>query len=503
MITFTRIPVSCIPLGGEIRYAVATDAAQRIGIRILRAAETAARSSETLENGVAERPGPTDPPAPVVTASDAVPTGTAPSAEGDLLGAKRFVGVVEAAFDAGPYLRRAVRFAPTAGGTGFCDAGSRTLTATVEATATGGAVGAAALGTPAIGTAAGPADVEASAGATDATAIGGAEAAAIGAAAAGSADVEASAGAIDATAEAVGTPVPETSATVGADAAETVQTVVAPARTFLPCAEAPVAPALLTAMPRERLIAPGECDELTLLHDGPLTITVTAEGGDATAHGSGADTGFAGKMSNASAVSDAADGVKRAELRVTADNIGKSETERVGPNAAERASVRTFRSGEGVLHLFRIDTRDFPGAERLTVDAGGCGRVAYTLLPAPEGARRVAWRTAEGSVEHYTFPVEKAVRLKTCKTRACGCEGVAATIDDTESRLSLESACEGRGVLRALAGLTASPQVWLAEGDRYTAVDVLTDEAEVPGPGMPGTFGLLLRPTCKPSLPWN
>lgn len=497
MITFTRIPVSCIPLGGEIRYAVATDAAQRIGIRILRAAETAARSSETLENGVAERPGPTDPPAPAVTASDAVPTGTAPSAEGDLLGAKRFVGVVEAAFDVGPYLRRAVRFAPTAGGTGFCDAGSRTLTATVEATATGGAVGAATIGSAA----AGSADVKASAGATDAMAIGGDEAAAIGAAAAGSADVEASTGATDAMAEAVGTIVP--SATVGADAAETVQTVVAPARTFLPCAEAPVAPALLTAMPRERLIAPGECDELTLLHDGPLTITVTAEGGDATAHGSGADTGYAGKMSNASAVSNAADGVKRAELRGTADGIGISGTERAETNAAERTSICTFRSGEGVLHLFRIDTRDFPGAERLTVDAGGCGKVAYTLLPAPEGARRVAWRTAEGSVEHYTFPVEKAVRLKTCKTRVCGCEGVAATIDDAESRLWLESACEGRGVLRALAGLTASPQVWLAEGDRYTAVDVLTDEAEVPGPGMPGTFGLLLRPTCKPSLPWN
>ncbi len=87
---------------------------------------------------------------------------------------------------------------------------------------------------------------------------------------------------------------------------------VAPARTFLP-GEAPGTPGLRTSMPLARLIPQGACDELTLLTGGACTVTVTAEAGDT-------------------------------------------------------ATAESYRVSEAGLHLFRFDTRDFPGAERVTVE---------------------------------------------------------------------------------------------------------------------------------------
>lgn len=72
-------------------------------------------------------------------------------------------------------------------------------------------------------------------------------------------------------------------------------------------------------MPLSRLIPDGACDELTLLTDGPCTVTVTALAGDT-------------------------------------------------------ASAESYRAAEAGLHLFRLDLRDFPDAESLTVDAGSAAR---------------------------------------------------------------------------------------------------------------------------------
>ena len=99
---------------------------------------------------------------------------------------------------------------------------------------------------------------------------------------------------------------------------------VAPARTFLP-GDAPGTPGLRTSMPLVRLIPEDACDELTLLTDGPCIVTVTAEAGDT-------------------------------------------------------ATAESYRVSEAGLHLFRLDMRDFPGAERVTVDAGTCGTVVYSVL---------------------------------------------------------------------------------------------------------------------------
>ena len=102
---------------------------------------------------------------------------------------------------------------------------------------------------------------------------------------------------------------------------------IAPARTFLP-GDAPGTPGLRTSMPLVRLIPEDACDELTLLTDGPCIVTVTAEAGDT-------------------------------------------------------ATAESYRASEAGLHLFRLDMRDFPGADvrhgRLFRDSGRSGTGAAGL----------------------------------------------------------------------------------------------------------------------------
>ena len=89
--TFTQIPQQYAPLGGELRYTVTAAAAGTIDLRI------------------------TD-------------TGSA-----NLIGARRFAGSASVSFDAAPCLRRASRFSPVTGSTGFHVAEGRCIAAVVEA----------------------------------------------------------------------------------------------------------------------------------------------------------------------------------------------------------------------------------------------------------------------------------------------------------------------------------------------------------------------------------
>lgn len=219
-------------------------------------------------------------------------------------------------------------------------------------------------------------------------------------------------------------------------------------RTFLATTTSVWAPALLSSMPQQRIIAPGECDELTLFTTGPCAVTITAETADAT----------------------------------------------IAENHQE--------DGEG-LHLFRVDLRDFMEAETITVDAGACGIVVYTVDRTPHRGRRLAWRTDAGSIEHYTFPVEKSKRIEVAKEQAYGPEGHVATKVETEVRTALESAFETRPVLESLAEVLSAPQVWLADGDHYTPVDVGSGVATPHRHDAVGTFEIEIRPSRKIRSPWR
>ena len=233
-----------------------------------------------------------------------------------------------------------------------------------------------------------------------------------------------------------------------AQAAGTAPSVHSPLRTFLPCRTNVTAPALLTSMPLVRLISHGECDELTLFSDEAVTVTVTAQAGTT-------------------------------------------------------ATAESYRTATGGLHVFRLDTRDFPEAETLAVDAGACGSVAYTVIPAFSGAQRLAWRSSAGGIEHYTFPIEKSESVETTRQRAYGAEGHLVARTRTERRTVLVSAYEPRAALEGLSEVLTSPDVWLAGDDGYTAVDVVTEKSVLHRHGAVTCLEIEIRPKRKTGMPWN
>lgn len=232
-----------------------------------------------------------------------------------------------------------------------------------------------------------------------------------------------------------------------AEAAEEVLAT-APDRTFPGCRTAPAGPTILTTMPENRLIAPDESDELLLFTDAAETVTVTAH---------------------------------------------------------SHAFLLVYRYSipEAGLWLFHLAARNFPGAESLTVDAGACGTVRYTVAAVPDGAVRLAWRSGEGSVEQCTFPTVRSASVAAEKERVCGPDGLAGAAAELERRELLVSAFEPAEVLEALGEVLATPDVWRAADGEYEGVDVLTEEAVVWRYGTMSTLELEIRPKRKNRMPWN
>ncbi|MFR4235286.1 MAG: hypothetical protein ACLT1W_02270 [Alistipes onderdonkii] len=232
-----------------------------------------------------------------------------------------------------------------------------------------------------------------------------------------------------------------------AQATGTAPTVHSPLRTFLPCRTNVTAFALLTSMPLVRLISHGESDELTLFSDEAVTVTVTAQSGTTT-------------------------------------------------------TAESYRTATGGLHVFRLDTRDFPEAETLTVDAGACGSVAYTVISAPTGARRLAWRSSAGGIEHYTFPVEKSESVETIRQRAYGAEGHLVARTRAERRTVLVSAYEPRATLEGLSEVLLARRL-AGGGRRLHGGRRVTEKSVLHRHGAVTCLEIEIRPKRKTGMPWN
>lgn len=229
------------------------------------------------------------------------------------------------------------------------------------------------------------------------------------------------------------------------DDASTISTAV---RIFLPAGTRPTGPSLLTSMPLERIIPEGASDELSLFSDEVLAVTVTAVGPDSTV-------------------------------------------------------AQQYTSSKTALQIFRLNTDDFPGAETITVDAGACGQVVYTLVPAREQAVRLAWRSHAGSIEHYSFPVVRETSLHVDKTRIRTSEGSVTLAAETESQTLLVSAYERPAVAEALAEVIDAPEVWRVGEEEYAPVDIATDEAVIRRHGSLSCLEIAIRSTRKNRLSWN
>lgn len=220
-------------------------------------------------------------------------------------------------------------------------------------------------------------------------------------------------------------------------------------RSFVVADRLYTAPSLLTALPHERLLAPSECDLLTLLLDEPMTVTVVEHRSDGTTQ-----------------------------------------------NHAYTSSVTP-------LCGFWLRADDFPEAERLTLHLGTLCSVTYTLLPQPEGAVRLAWRSRTGGFEHYTFPKQKKHRVTVAKERGYGLQGYDIRTTQVEERTLLESAYETEPMLDALAELLYAEQVWRCTPNGYEVVDVVTEQSDIGHCGLLSTLSIELRHSLKHNLPWN
>lgn len=220
------------------------------------------------------------------------------------------------------------------------------------------------------------------------------------------------------------------------------------ARSFLPTRTHATAPTLLSAMPGNRLISAGECEELTFFTAGACSVTITAQ-------------------------------------------------------AAGVVSAENYTTPTAGVHLFRLNTADYPEAEYLSVDAGVCGKIEYTVVPRPQGACRVAWRSDAGSIEHYTFPVVASETVDVSKKRAYGTDGHIATATKQEQRQLIRSAYETQTVLEPLTELLTAPQVWLVEGERYTPIDVVSDKVTTHRQGALNCLEIEIRAKHKTQKQWN
>ncbi len=92
---------------------------------------------------------------------------------------------------------------------------------------------------------------------------------------------------------------------------------------------------------------------------------------------------------------------------------------------------------------------------------------------------------------------------ETVKDRAYGTDGHLTAAARTERRTTLVSAYETRAVLEALGEITASPEVWLAEGGGYTPVDVTTPAVVVHRHAAVNCLEIEIRSKRKTRMPWN
>lgn len=218
------------------------------------------------------------------------------------------------------------------------------------------------------------------------------------------------------------------------------------ARHFIPGDQSTQTSGLRTAMPRNRLIPAGEADELSFYHNRYCSFVVT---------GTGRGTAIA----------------------------------------------EQYDSPQYGWQLFRLNTADFPDCDTITVDTGIDGSIVYTVVPASQQALRLAWQSHAGSIEHYSFPTLRETTLRVDKQRTESADGLRITAAETLRETTIVSAFEQPEVLEAIAELASARDVWSVQGEVYTPVDVLTDEAVVQRLGTLCALELVIRP--KNAASWS
>ena len=140
--------------------------------------------------------------------------------------------------------------------------------------------------------------------------------------------------------------------------------------------------------------------------------------------------------------------------------------------------------------VFRLNAADFPDARSIVVSAKGLPPVNYRIEQT--AGCRIAWRSAEGSIERYTFPAvreERRVRREGVRTD----DGYRIVRIRAARVIALRSAYEPERVRRMLEGITASQAVWHVEAGVYVPVEVLAEESGFRERGTLRSMELVIR----------
>lgn len=203
---------------------------------------------------------------------------------------------------------------------------------------------------------------------------------------------------------------------------------------------------VLTTMPFRRIVARGEVDEITVLAPDGFRVEVSTDRGSAT--------------------------------------------------------TMYYTGGESIS-LFRFEADYFePGTSSIALkfiaQEAVIHQIDYTVVPAVHTGRRLAWQSAAGSIEHYTFPVIKSEAEKIEKGEVyTPTGGYTPTRLSAERTTTLLSAYEPGATIEALAAIAASPQVWIVTDGRYDEVDVLPSEQIIRRHGSLRCVGIEIRPKFK------
>lgn len=160
------------------------------------------------------------------------------------------------------------------------------------------------------------------------------------------------------------------------------------------------------------------------------------------------------------------------ELTLLVPDNGQVELTRRMSDGTSQSEVFQLPSGNRPVAFVIEANRHALGTERLDVvvrSAGeAIGTFTYDLVIRSAGARRVAWRSSAGSIEHFTFPVEKELCQIVGQDDAPVRPG---TVLGPRSRiLTLLSGYLPRREVAALAEIVRSPEVWIVSNAGYVRV---------------------------------
>lgn len=136
---------------------------------------------------------------------------------------------------------------------------------------------------------------------------------------------------------------------------------------------------------------------------------------------------------------------------------------------------------------FFLRTDDMPsGTQRIAVtfrgDGSLLGTIEYTVVPATAEGRRVMWYNRMGGLECHTYPLCRPIEAEAQVAEAETAEGVTARLAGGSHRVRLTSAYQTRQQYDALHEVLFSPHVWTMTAEKTEPLRLLTRRADYPEP---------------------